>query len=71
MTKQTVGVLKEIKAQERRISRQPDSAAELAHNGHESFLLQSGASERAAYVEESNMVIGGYLGRASSWSYSS
>jgi NAD/NADP transhydrogenase alpha subunit len=71
MTKQTVGVLKGIKAQERRISRQPDSAAELAHIGRESFLLQSGASERAAYVEESNMVIGGDLGRASSWSYSS
>jgi alanine dehydrogenase len=70
MTK-TVGVLKEIKAQERRVFRQPDGAAELAHNGHESFLLQSGASERAAYVEESNMVIGGDLGRASSWSYSS
>jgi alanine dehydrogenase len=46
MTKQTVGVPKEIKAQERRVSRQPDSAAELAHNGRESFLLQSGASER-------------------------
>jgi hypothetical protein len=46
MTKQTVGVLKEIKAQERRISRQRDSAAELAHNGRESFLLQSDASER-------------------------
>ena len=50
MTKQTVGVPKEIKAQaqERRVSRQPDSAAELAHNGRESFLLQSGASERGA-----------------------
>jgi alanine dehydrogenase len=70
MTK-TVGVPKEIKAQERRVFRQPDGAAELAHNGHKSFLLQSGASERAAYVEESNMVIGGDLGRAMSWSYSS
>ena len=71
MTKKTVGDPKEIKAQERRVFRQPDSAAELAHNGHQSFLLQSGASERAAYVEESNIAIGGDLGRASSWGYSS
>jgi hypothetical protein len=46
MAKQIVGVPKQIKAQERLVSRQPDSAAELAHNGRESFLLQSGASER-------------------------
>ena len=41
-----VGIPKEIKDMEGRVSMQPDGVAELVHNGHE-VLVQAGAGEEA------------------------
>ena len=46
-----VGVPKEIKDNERRVSMQPDGVAELVHHGHE-VILQSGAGAGAGFADE-------------------
>ena len=47
----TVGVPKEIKDMEGRVSMQPDGVAELVHHGHE-VLVQSGAGGGAGFSDE-------------------
>jgi len=47
----TVGVPKEIKDMEGRVSMQPDGVAELVHHGHEVFV-QAGAGEGAGFSDE-------------------
>ena len=46
-----VGVPKEIKDQEGRVSMQPDGAAELVHHGHE-VVVESGAGAGAGFTDE-------------------
>ncbi len=46
-----VGVPKEIKDSENRVSVQPDGVAELVHHGHE-VILQSGAGEGSRFADE-------------------
>jgi alanine dehydrogenase len=46
-----VGVPKEIKDMEGRVSMQPDGVAELVHHGHEVFV-QAGAGEGAGFSDE-------------------
>lgn len=46
-----VGVPKEIKDQERRVSMQPDGVTELVHQGHE-VVVQTGAGEDAGFPDE-------------------
>ena len=46
-----VGVPKEIKDNERRVSMQPDGVAELVHHGHE-VVLESGAGVGAGFADE-------------------
>ncbi len=47
-----IGVPKEIKDQEGRVSLQPDGVAELAHHGHE-VVVESGAGTGAGFSDES------------------
>lgn len=47
----TVGVPREVKDNERRVSVQPDGASELVHHGHE-VLVQSGAGVGAGFFDE-------------------
>lgn len=47
----TVGIPKEIKDGEQRVSVQPDGAAELVHHGHE-VLVQKGAGTGAGFADE-------------------
>lgn len=46
-----VGVPKEIKDQEGRVSMQPDGAAEIVHHGHE-VVVESGAGAKAGFTDE-------------------
>ncbi|CAN5574297.1 alanine dehydrogenase [soil metagenome] len=46
-----VGVPKEIKDQEGRVSMQPDGAAEISHHGHE-IVVESGAGAGAGFTDE-------------------
>ena len=46
-----VGVPKEIKDLEGRVSMQPDGVTELVHHGHE-VLVQSGAGGGAGFTDE-------------------
>jgi alanine dehydrogenase len=46
-----IGVPKEIKDQEGRVSMQPDGAAELIHHGHE-VVVESGAGAGAGFTDE-------------------
>ena len=45
-----VGVPKEIKDMEGRVSMQPDGVAELVHHGHE-VVVQSGAGDGAGFSD--------------------
>src|ERR687890_830384 len=47
----TLGVPKEIKDMEGRVSMQPDGVAELVHNGHE-VMVQAGAGEGSTFSDE-------------------
>jgi alanine dehydrogenase len=47
----TVGVPKEIKDMEGRVSMQPDGVAELVHHGHE-VMVQAGAGDGAGFSDE-------------------
>jgi alanine dehydrogenase len=53
-----VGVPKEIKDMEGRVSMQPDGVAELVHNGHE-VLVQAGAGKGAGFSDEEYEEAGG------------
>src|ERR671915_179216 len=53
-----VGIPKEIKDMEGRVSMQPDGVAELVHNGHE-VLVQAGAGEGASFSDEEYEEAGG------------
>ena len=46
-----LGVPKEVKDQERRVSMQPDGVAELVHHGHE-VVVQRGAGEGSGFGDE-------------------
>src|SRR5215211_3852484 len=46
-----VGVPREIKDQERRISMQPDGVVELVHHGHE-VVVESGAGKGSGFADE-------------------
>ena len=46
-----IGIPKEIKDQERRVSMQPDGVAELTHHGHE-VVVESGAGMGAGFSDE-------------------
>lgn len=47
----SIGIPKEIKDSEQRVSVQPDGAAELVHHGHE-VLVQAGAGAGAGFADE-------------------
>jgi alanine dehydrogenase len=53
-----VGIPKEIKDMEGRVSMQPDGVAELVHNGHE-VLVQAGAGKGAGFSDEEYEEAGG------------
>jgi alanine dehydrogenase len=53
-----VGVPKEIKDMEGRVSMQPDGVAELVHSGHE-VLIQAGAGKGAGFSDEEYEEAGG------------
>src|ERR671933_395522 len=53
-----VGVPKEIKDMEGRVSMQPDGVAELVHHGHE-VIVQSGAGAGAGFTDEEYAEAGG------------
>jgi alanine dehydrogenase len=53
-----VGVPKEIKDMEGRVSMQPDGVAELVHNGHEVYV-QAGAGKGAGFSDEEYEEAGG------------
>jgi alanine dehydrogenase len=53
-----VGIPKEIKDMEGRVSMQPDGVAELVHNGHE-VLVQAGAGKGAGFTDEEYEEAGG------------
>ncbi len=53
-----VGVPKEIKDMEGRVSMQPDGVAELVHHGHE-VIVQSGAGAGAGFTDEEYTEAGG------------
>ncbi len=55
-----VGVPKEIKDLEGRVSMQPDGVAELVHHGHE-VLVQSGAGRGAGFTDEEYEAAGARL----------
>src|SRR5918911_333971 len=46
-----IGVPKEIKDMEGRVSMQPDGVAELVHHGHE-VIVQAGAGEGSGFSDE-------------------
>ena len=46
-----VGVPKEIKDMEGRVSMQPDGVAELVHHGHE-VVVQAGAGDGCGFTDE-------------------
>ena len=46
-----IGIPKEIKDQERRISMQPDGVVELVHHGHE-VVVESGAGLGSGFADE-------------------
>ena len=46
-----VGVPKEIKDQEGRVSLQPDGVAEMVHHGHE-VVVEAGAGRGAGFADE-------------------
>ncbi|MGB3680903.1 MAG: alanine dehydrogenase, partial [Rubrobacteraceae bacterium] len=46
-----IGVPKEIKDQEGRVSMQPDGVAELIHHGHE-VVVESGAGTKSGFLDE-------------------
>ena len=56
----TVGVPKEIKDREGRISMQPDGVAELLHHGHE-VIVESGAGVGAGFSDEEYEAAGARL----------
>ena len=56
----TVGVPKEIKNMEGRVSMQPDGVAELVHHGHE-VIVQGGAGAGAGFADEEYEAAGGRL----------
>jgi alanine dehydrogenase len=56
-----VGVPKEVKEQEGRVSMQPDGVAELVDHGHE-VVVQAGAGEGAGFEDQ------GYERRRPNWS---
>jgi alanine dehydrogenase len=58
-----VGVPKEIKDQERRVSAQPDGVAELVHHGHE-VVVEVGAGEGAGFADEEYVEAGARLANA-------
>jgi alanine dehydrogenase len=58
-----VGIPKEIKDQEGRVSMQPDAVVELVHHGHE-ILAQSGASKGSGFSDEEYESAGGAWSRA-------
>jgi alanine dehydrogenase len=53
-----VGIPKEIKDQEGRVSMQPDTVVELVHHGHE-IIVQSGASKGSGFSDEEYESVGG------------
>ena len=53
-----VGVPKEIKDMEGRVSMQPDGVAELVHNGNKVYV-QAGAGEGAGFSDEEYEEAGG------------
>src|SRR5215208_6049008 len=53
-----VGIPKEIKDMEGRVSMQPDGVAELVHHGHE-VIVQSGAGAGAGFTDEEYTEAGG------------
>jgi alanine dehydrogenase len=55
-----VGVPKEIKDMEGRVSMQPDGVAELVHSGHE-VLVQAGAGKGAGFSDEEYEEAGGHV----------
>jgi len=55
-----VGVPKEIKDMEGRVSMQPDGVTELVHHGHE-VVVQSGAGGGAGFTDEEYEAAGGRL----------
>ncbi|MEJ7820509.1 MAG: alanine dehydrogenase, partial [Rubrobacteraceae bacterium] len=52
-----VGVPKEIKDMEGRVSMQPDGVTELVHHGHE-VVVQSGAGKGAGFTDEEYAALG-------------
>jgi alanine dehydrogenase len=58
--KPVVGVPKEIKDNENRVSVQPDGVAELVHHGHE-VLVQAGAGEGSRFPDEEFAAAGAKL----------
>lgn len=55
-----IGVPKEIKDQEGRVSMQPDGVSELAHHGHEA-IVESGAGMGAGFTDEEYETAGAKL----------
>jgi alanine dehydrogenase len=55
-----VGIPKEIKDMEGRVSMQPDGVAELVHNGHEVYV-QAGAGKGAGFSDEEYEEAGGHV----------
>ncbi|HSP41725.1 MAG TPA: alanine dehydrogenase, partial [Luteolibacter sp.] len=55
-----IGIPKEIKTQEHRVSMVPGSVAELVKRGHE-VIVQSGAGEGASYCDEQYKAFGARL----------
>src|SRR5215216_5315066 len=56
----TVGVPKEIKDMEGRVSMQPDGVAEMVHHGHD-VMLQAGAGHGAGFTDEEYVEAGARL----------
>jgi alanine dehydrogenase len=52
-----VGIPKEIKDQQGRVSMQPDAVVELVHHGHE-IIVQSGASKGSGFSDEEYESVG-------------
>ncbi len=55
-----VGVPKEVKDNERRVSMQPDGITELTHHGHEVVVVQAGAGGRLVGTEAVTRVADGH-----------
>jgi len=60
MPGRVVGVPKEIKDKEGRVSMQPDGAAELIHHGH-TVLVESGAGKGAGFTDKEYEAAGAHL----------